>query len=329
MEKHLKYFVEYVSEAAGQQVVLGPSMPARLPQYLNQLYVPFEITVAQRRFLGVMLKDSSQFRPATFEKHLHKILGSANGFESYCLIAEELPSYVRARLIQRKIPFVVPGQQLYWPELGLAVQARKRKNSLVPVEAVSPATQALLLYALTGGMTTPGTPKTLAKELGYTTMTISRALDEIEANDLGKVDRKGRERLIEFPSDPQALWKAALPYLRNPVREIVRIEHKQPASELRIIAGETALAEYSVLAAPREPVYALGREAWKRISGHLRLIPVEDENTCIIQLWRYDPGLLAREGLVDCFSLFLSLRDEEDERVQRALEEMMEKRAWS
>ncbi len=329
MEKLLKYFVEYVSEAAGQQVVLGPSIPARLPQYLNQLYALFEITVGKCRFLGVVLKDPSEFRPAAFEKHLRQILGSANGFESYCLIAEELPSYVRARLIQRKIPFVVPGQQLYWPELGIAVQARKRKNSLVPVEAVSPATQVLLLYALTGGVKTPGTPKTLAKELGYTTMTMSRALDEIEANDLGKVGRRGRERLIEFPSDPQTLWKAALPYLRNPVREIVRIEHKKPAPELRIVAGETALAEYSVLAAPREPVYALGREAWKRISEHIRLIPVEDENTCIIQLWRYDPGLLAREGFVDCFSLFLSLRDEEDERVQRALEEMMEKTAWS
>jgi hypothetical protein len=45
VEKQLKYFVEYVSEAAGQQVVLEQSMPARLPQYLNQLYAPFEITV--------------------------------------------------------------------------------------------------------------------------------------------------------------------------------------------------------------------------------------------------------------------------------------------
>ena len=329
MEKVLKYFVEYVSEVAGQQVVLGQRLPTRLPQYLNQLYAAFEITVVHRRFLGVVLKDSSEFRPAAFEKHLRQILASANGFENYCLIADGLPSYVRARLIQRKIPFVVPGQQLYWPELGIAVQARKRKSSLVPVEAVSPATQVLLLYALTGGMKTPGTPKILAKELNYTTMTMSRALDEIEANDLGKVDRKGRERLVEFPMDSQSLWKAALPYLRNPIRERVRIEHKQLAPELRNAAGETALAEYSVLTSPREPVYALGRQTWKRISNDIHVIPVEDENTCIIQLWRYDPALLAREGLVDCFSLFLSLRDEEDERVQRALEEMMEKTAWS
>lgn len=106
---------------------------------------------------------------------------------------------------------------------------------------MSPATQAVLIYALTGGISAPITPKSLAGKLGYTTMTMTRALNESEANALGKEGRNGRERLLDFPAGRRALWPAALPYPRNPVRETVRIRESQLPPELRIKAGETAL----------------------------------------------------------------------------------------
>jgi hypothetical protein len=226
------------------------------------------------------------------------------------LIAQDLPGYVRQRLVERKIPFVVPGRQMYWPELGLAVQARKAKSVPVPVDILSPVTQVVLIYALTGGMPEPVTPKILAEKLNYATMSMSRALDEIEANKLGHVGRNGRERLLSFPEGRRTLWQTALPFMRNPVRETVRIRK-------------------SMLVSPKEQVYALGRRSWKRIAGKVETIPVEDKGTCRVQLWRYDPALFSKEGKVDTFSLYLSMRNEEDERIESALEEMMEKVVWS
>jgi len=329
MEKVTKQFVEYVSEVSGRPVAWGPRVSARLPQYLAQQYALFEITIERRGFLGVLLKDSADFRPSVLEKHLRQIMASVTDREGYCLIAQELPGYVRRRLVERQVPFVVPGQQLYWPELGLAVQARKKKNAPVAVDTVSPATQTVLICALTGGMPTPVTPKILAERLGYTTMTMSRALDEIEANALGQVERSGRERLLDFPAGRRHLWQEALRYLRNPVRETVRIRESRLPPDSRTVAGDTALAALSMLVPPKEPVYALGSQAWKKIADNVEQIPVEDVETCRIQLWCYDPALFARGGRVDCFSLYLSLRDEEDERVEAALEEMMENTAWS
>lgn len=321
-------FVAYVSEIAGQSVVWSPSASERLPQYLAQQYELCQIKIGGRQFLGILIKDPSEFRPSAFTKHLRQIISARSGVEGYCLIAQDLPGYVRHRLVDRKIPFVVPGRQLYWPELGLIVQV-SRKTSWVPVETLSPATQAVLIYALCREDQGPVTPKMLSEELGYTAMTMSRALDEIEINELGQVVRYGRERLLIFLKEKDDLWQAALPYLRNPVRETVRVKENQLPPNLRLKAGETALATLSMLVSPKEAVYAMGREAWKTLAGNVKLIPIEDEDTCRIQLWRYDPELFAFRGRVDRFSLYLSLRDEEDERVQTAIEEMMEKTEWS
>lgn len=45
-------------------------------------------------------------------------------------------------------------------------------------------------------------------------------------------------------------------------------------------------------------------------------------------MWGYDPALFAVDGVCHPFSLFLSFRDEQDERVLQAVEKMMEKIRW-
>jgi len=327
MHTFIQKFLDYVFDTAGIPTVWGRSVPAKLPQYLKQRYSLFELHIEHHRYLGVYLKDSTDFRPVTFEKHLRQMIQPTENLEGYCLIAESLPSYVRKRLVERKIPFVIPGLQMFWPALGLAIQARRGKNELISVEVVSPATQAVLVFALTGGISNPITPKALAARLNYTTMTMSRAFDEIESSQIGTVERKGRERLLS-PESVKHLWEKALPYMRNPVRETVRIAEPGLPQNMRVAAGETALAQQSMLSSPREPIYALGRKNWKQIATDVEEIPVEDAGTCLVQLWRYDPALFASAECVDPFSLYLSLIDETDERIKIALEEMLEKFLW-
>lgn len=47
----------------------------------------------------------------------------------------------------------------------------------------------------------------------------------------------------------------------------------------------------------------------------------------VLQLWRYRPDVLS-DGVIDPFSLALSLRGESDERVQMAIDEMLEELQW-
>ncbi len=51
---------------------------------------------------------------------------------------------------------------------------------------------------------------------------------------------------------------------------------------------------------------------------------MDAQDTCTIQVWRYDPTLFAKNVVVDIFSLYLSLKDETDERVELAMQEALE-----
>ena len=47
-----------------------------------------------------------------------------------------------------------------------------------------------------------------------------------------------------------------------------------------------------------------------------------------MQVWKYDPCMFMNDGRVDTVSLYLSLKDSPNERVQAALKEMLENEKW-
>ena len=169
------------------------------------------------------------------------------------------------------------------------------------------------------------TPLALSKQLWYSAMTMSRALDELEASKIAQVERFGRERLVTFTVDRNVVWQESLPRLRNPISRTVRIlEHELHRQDV-LPAGISALSYRSMLNEPNYPEYAISREGWKAMEKvGIDKIPVEESGTCLLQVWCYDPKVLEVDGQVDPFSLYLSLQDENDERIEMALEEMME-----
>ena len=74
---------------------------------------------------------------------------------------------------------------------------------------------------------------------------------------------------------------------------------------------------------------------WQSIRCSMRLVfgamlqkkylkDLQDSNSQVaIEMWRYDPRKLSREKMVDELSLALSLREDADERVEEAVEEML------
>ena len=61
---------------------------------------------------------------------------------------------------------------------------------------------------------------------------------------------------------------------------------------------------------------------WKDVMTNNLL---DSENQMAVEMWRYNPHLLSKEDKVDELSLALSLRDDADERVEAAVDEMLEK----
>jgi hypothetical protein len=95
-------------------------------------------------------------------------------------------------------------------------------------------------------------------------------------------------------------------------------------------AGLSALAQFSLLAAPNHSVFAVGMNEWQTIKRQEKFtqLTVAEPESYEVEIWSYSPQLFAKESVVDKFSLFLSLKDNFDERVEKALHEMMEKVIW-
>ncbi len=325
LQQHLE---QYLKETMGLRVTsASASRPVPLPHFLSQLYEPRPLMIDGRLWLGVFLRGGEDLKPATFEKHITQLpWGEAAG---YFLIAKALPGYVRKRLIERRIPFVIPGSQVYLPQMGMEMRPRQAAALPVHLDKMSPATQLVVILALNNRLDSAISPLMVAKQTGYTAMTMTRAWNELEALGLGVQVREGKQRLLSFPEGRRALWQNARPLMRDPVQERIRLFDDAVPLRLRLLAGESALAAQSMLAAPKLPVYALSREDWKQLEqAGAQYVPLEEPGTCLVQTWRYPPGLICEQQHVDPFSLFLSLQGESDERIQSALDEMMEQYPW-
>ena len=106
----------------------------------------------------------------------------------------------------------------------------------------------------------------------------------------------------------------------NPIKRTVYIPKELVGTEL-LESGYSALAEYSMLNTPNVRCCAAERiSQWKDVmtnSLQNSLVQVA------VEMWRYNPRKLSTRNIVDELSLALALREDADERVEEAVEEML------
>jgi DNA-binding MarR family transcriptional regulator len=240
----------------------------------------------------------------------------------------QVTAYNRKRLIEQKVPFIVPGNQMYLPMLAIDLREHFRRIRK-ELPTFSPSTQVVVLYALLRDAGKVLIPSELAPLLGYSAMTMTRAFDELEAANLAEITVRGRERCLRFSGDRKEIWEKAQSFLRSPVSKRLFIRCTDDAVG-GVPAGLSALAHYTMLAAPAYATNALSREDWKTLRKRHKTIevPAQDPDASEIEVWWYPPALFAERGFVDPLSLYLSLNADHDERTEAAREEMMEKFQW-
>ena len=318
---------QYLWATLGIQIPLRPWQKSRtLPNYLREGYHFFRTEIMGAEWLLVIDAGHGEQPPAAVARQLEQIR-SRSGMEAV-YASQAITSYNRQRLIERKIPFIVPGNQMYLPMLG--IDLREHLKRLREKRALfSPSTQVLVLYVLWKKVTEKITPAGMAERLGYSAMTLTRAFDELESAKIGEQTTLGKERQLRFAEAGRRLWEEAMPYLGSPVRRRLFAAAGAPLGDCTM-AGQSALARYSMLAEPKATVCAFSSEAWKRrVNGAgVSETPLLEPDGYEIELWRYSPEQFAQEGVVDRLSLYLSLREVDDERVQAALDELLAGIKW-
>jgi hypothetical protein len=85
-----------------------------------------------------------------------------------------------------------------------------------------------------------------------------------------------------------------------------------------------------MLAEPRITVMAISAHEWKSWLQQDKIVELKlpEPGSLEIELWKYAPAQFADKERVDRLSLYLSLRNSTDERIQSALEALMRGMGW-
>ncbi len=304
------------------------SVPA-LSLMLRERYSLFTAKLFGRVWILAIEEEGwEQGTPTEYRQHVNQI-AQVTGEYQIAVVIPIISAKVRNRMVQMRVPFIVPNTQAYLPLAVIDLRESFRGSLSVDGKPLSPAAQVILLIQLQQKGLENQSSKQISSRVGYSRSSVSIACTELEQNHLCETFRKGKEKRIAFSLSPRELWKDALSLLKSPIRNTYWVSWIKPVTEARL-SGMSALSELSNLADDRIPTFAMQerdiREGFEQ--GRFHGCTDKHEADALLEAWVYDPAVLSQTFTVDSLSLYLCLHKNHDERVQSELKTVMEDFPW-
>lgn len=308
--------MEYLNRVLGIHTDVQPEAIMPMPNYINARYRLQRVTLNGKA--AVFVYPIGELDAINVvKKHLERIERTENA--PAVLVFDRLTSRQKEYLLRDHVPFVVDGKQIYLPFMAVYLQERGDREKPENTK-ILPSAQILLLYYIYNGCGELMTSKA-AKALRFTATSISRASRQLAELGLIETHMRGVQKVIRSDKSPEAFFLFAKDSLQNPVKKTLYVPKEMVPKSLPL-SGYSALSAYSMMNPPSMEYRAVASVAtWERVSS---MRPQNQEDQCAVQLWRYDPRKLADGRCVDRLSLALALDDEQDERIEEAVEKMLE-----
>ncbi|MDE7455381.1 MAG: hypothetical protein K2M96_01600 [Prevotella sp.] len=227
----------------------------------------------------------------------------------------------RNRLIERGVYFIVSDKYAYLPFLIINTREVVQKKA----EELSAVAQYILLYHLQVGSLNGASMTELEKKLPYTYVTISRAFKALDDLQLCKITKdENRNKRIYFDDEPRDIWGQVLPYLKSPIKRVVYCDSIK--GDMSLVYGSiTALSHYTHLNPDEVNTFVMDTKQFKAMQEEKAFENLNaSEGNIRMEIWNYPPLL---QDYADPLSLYLTLKDDKDPRVEKELETMID-RLW-
>jgi hypothetical protein len=325
---HEAALVNYIELVTGLRPRLEETPHAAtsmLPLFLREHY-EFLVTelFGRRLHLAVEKSQPTELSPTEYGRHM--ALLKQHFSDDIVLVMPKLPSYVRNRVVREGVPFIVPGAQMFLPMLMIDLRERFSKAESRIQDKLSPVSQLVVIHQILREPVTHIPLGQLGERLAYSPQAMSHAQDELQTAKLCDVRRIGKSVFLDFKLRGKALWERAEPLMTSPVRRTQWVRWGQPRVRA-VAAGTTALSRVSMLAEDAVETYAMrDRDIVAALEkGELFGCGGREEADARMESWKYDPWVLAENGVADPCSLYLSLRRSGDERVQKEIGFLIER----
>lgn len=307
--------MEYIEQTLGLRVIRQPwEHIQKMPYYIQDRFDVEKVILENVTALFLYPKTELD-HIAALQKHIARIQKMED--LAVVIVLSSISRYRRDAFVAAKIPFVIPGKQLYLPFIGAYMQERFDRDN-VKMEKFQPATQVLFFYYLYQKEKDMYISKAV-KDLGYSAMTISRAAKQLMQTGYFTESKDGVQKVLTGMLGRREIFEKVRPALINPVRRRTSVRKADLTNEY-LLAGDTAIAKQTMVSDSMFRCYA--------VTGKQKLAELpyamSAETDIVVEMWKYDPQLLGKNGMVDPLSLVLSFEDEEDERIQVAIEELLD-----
>ena len=323
MDRYITTLVTYIEKTLGLVIKTREWRDGEnLPLLLREKYFFQIIRISDSECLVFIENSEGRSTPGIISKHCNMLTQYWNGGIIYS--KNNLSSIDRTRLIQAKIPFIIPDRQLYLPFMGMDLKEIFPPEK-IKIATLSPSAQVLILGKLYKKDWIHESPSRMSGTIGLSKMSIGRAFSELELHNIAFVKTSGKTKVLEFNLCGNELWNSTLHLLKSPVTSAETMPFH--AENNLIIAGESALSRYTMINEPDTSTFAVCNRA-KNLLFHTAMLKDNPNREMVIQKWAYDPRILSRKGIADPLSVYLEFKDSDDERIEEALEDLLRDIQW-
>ncbi|MGX7197603.1 hypothetical protein [Enterococcus olivae] len=288
-----------------------------LPMAYKNRYELLGLEVNEKEY--VLVKEVRQNSLENFVKQAEYI-GDMIG-SSYILVFSAISNQNRSLLLKARIPFIDYKGSLFLPQLGIVLN---KNLEFFETKKFSPSEQLVFIYLMNQSR----------KEI---------VLEEIM--DKTKLSKPSIYRVLKrfsnqgwllseygeyiFRKSRKEIFSESQKFLFNPIKKTVYLDSSgrekldRFKAPIYTIAGTLALAKLSMLAEDRE-IFAISN---KKFNWIVKNEPISYYETSLegfteLQIWRYEP-IKNQNNIVDPISLYLTLKDSTDPRIELELSEVV------
>jgi DNA-binding MarR family transcriptional regulator len=267
-------------------------------------------------------KNKEESIPPMQYKRVTEQIEAVVGVPVAILLDEPLIYIQRERLINQGVYFIISNKYAFLPSLIVNAQLKKRKKA----NKLTSASQYLLLYYLSDEKASDRfTIKDIENVVPYNYVTMARAVTNLEDCGLCETEIDStRTKHIYFTSSKRELWEKSQKYLSSPVKRVLYAD-VIPKGHFSI-SGVNALSHYSHLNPEQHETLAIWDKHFESANGQYN----EIEGLCKTEVWKYPTSMPNQENykVVDKLSLYLSMQNDSDPRIEKELEIMIDEMKW-
>lgn len=320
MKYNIDKVVDFLAELTGSEVRMfahEKKNDSKLAIAIACCYTFYDVELMETIVTIAVPTEFDSISPMQLSKHQTKMMEVFHHPVVFAL--ESVASYNLSRLTHAKVNFIVPGKLVFIPSLLIVLRKMRNKSKVMP-NKMPPVAQMLVIYHLVMSPIDGFNTSEIAELVGLAYPTINVALRWLEANNIITLVG-GKQKSVQIVLNKMDLWNKSLPLMSSPIERTLFADIKPTGS---LMSGETAMGHYTMLAEPTTPVVAIDKTTAKENAA----IMSKQYGDIKVEVWKYSPTLLSEIGIVDKLSLYLCMKDSDDERVQLECDTLIEDMKW-